>query len=378
MGIEGGAPYKFLLLLSSADQKRSVLKSFERLLCLLSNIWLKGKKMNNRQVKILGTGKYVPEKTLLSADMDKALSLMPGTVEKKSGIIKRHVIDASLGETVVDIACKAALAAVRNAGLSLNQIDCLVFAGGTGDRLVPCTAALIHHQLGLDICNIPAFDINSTCVGFLVAFDLMGYPIELGKYRHVLIVSADTPSLIMNPADMNTYIIFGDGAAAAVIGRSETGSQSAILRSLMKTYSVGAPLCAVSLGVGHIPRNAEDYKWEDYTFHMDGRGVYKLVGEKMPAFLAELLSPLHKRLSDIDVIVPHQASNIAMQSFQDVLGPFAHRLVNIYPEYGNQVAASIPTALHEAIVQKKLTRGATVLLIGTSAGVSLSGMVIRY
>ena len=331
-----------------------------------------------RSVRIKGTGKYLPQRLLTSAQMDQQFSLIPGTIEKKSGIKKRHVMDINAGETIVQMAAAAARDAVKNANLTLNDIDCLVFAGGVCERLIPCTASLIHRELELDARHIPAFDINSTCVSFVVALDTLSYTIDFGKYQNVLIVSADAASVGLNPKDMATYIILGDGAAAAVVSKSVAPEKSAILGSLMKTYSMGTHLCDLSLGLGHIPRSSEQYNWENYTFRMDGKGIYKLIGDVFPAFLTELLGPLRLRLTDIDMIVPHQASNIAIQSIRDGLGVPAHKIMDIYSDHANQVASSVPMALHEGISQNKIQRGNTVLLLGTSAGVSLSGLVFSY
>jgi 3-oxoacyl-[acyl-carrier-protein] synthase-3 len=331
-----------------------------------------------RQVKISGTGKYLPKRVVLSSEIDQKFSLVPGTIEKKSGIHKRHCADISSKEDIVSMSTIAALQAVENAGLSLDDIDCIVFAGGTPERLIPCTASLIHKELGLYKTNIPAFDINSTCLSFLVAFDHLSYLVSAGKYKHVLIVSADIPNMVMNPKDLATYIIFGDGAAAAVISKTPQNSESCVLHSLMQTHSLGAPYCDLRLGSAHIPQSAADYHWENYTFHMDGKSVYKLIGEALPSFLNEFLSHAKLHLSDIDVIIPHQASNIAMQAFSDILGKSSHKLVNIYPDYGNQVAASVPTAMHEAIMQKRISPGSKVMLLGTSAGVSLSAVVFQH
>lgn len=338
------------------------------------------KELSNKKrfIKITGTGKYLPRRAVASSEIDRKFSLVAGSIEKKSGIHTRYIADLANGETVIQMAAAAAREAVKSANLRLEDIDCLIFAGAVSERLIPCTAALIHRELDLDKTNSPAYDINSTCISFMTAVDTMSYPLDFGKYRHVLVVSADVPSIMTNPQDIATHIIFGDGAAAAVISQAKENEGSCILGSLMKTYSIGAPLCDLKLGMAHIPRSAEDYQWEQYAFHMDGRGVYKLIGEIFPAFFVELLTPLNLSLQDIDMIIPHQASNLAMQAFEEGLGVPPHKLLNIYPERGNQVAASIPNALHEAITQRKIKRGDTILLLGTSAGVSLAGIVMKY
>lgn len=331
-----------------------------------------------RLVKISGTGKYLPKKVVPSSVIDQQYSLVPGLIEKKSGIKKRHFVDLAAGEDIVRMSTAAAFQAVERANLTFDKIDCLIFAGGMQERLVPCTAALIHKELGLNETSIPAYDINSTCISFIVALDNLSFLIDSGKYENVLIISADIPSVVMDPTDISTYIIFGDGAAAGVISKTHGNGSSCILTSLMKTYSVGAPYCDISLGPSHIPRSAENYDWKKYTFRMDGKAVYTLIGQIFPSFLADLLKPARLSLSDIDMIIPHQASNIAMQAFYDALGGQGHKLMNIYPEHGNQGATSVATALHEAVIQNKIKRGDTIMLLGTSAGVSLSGIIMKY
>lgn len=326
-----------------------------------------------RAVRLLGSGIALPGTAVESRDLDLQLGFPPGTVEKKTGVRRRYVQSSG---SAAALAAQAARSAMAAAGLAFADLDCLVAASGTPDQALPCNAALVHHELGLD--GLPAFDINASCLSFLVALDQLATQIACGHYRRVLVVAADIASCGLDWNHLEASGIFGDGAAAFVLGPDE-GSGSALLGARFATYSRGVHWCEIPGGGSrHHPSRIAGPFGPLALFRMDGKSLFRLAAEKLPAFVGDLLHGAGKTLADIDLVVPHQASGHALQFVRKKFGIPPERYVDIFAEHGNQVAASLPTALHHAIAAGRLRRGQNVLLLGTGAGIGFGGVVLCY
>lgn len=188
--------------------------------------------MQLRHVKIKGTGKYLPERQISDAELDLVLGTPAGWVNKITGVGVRHY--AGEGETASMMGAKAAEAALADAGLSFEDIDCLVCTSGTKEQPLPSTAVFIQQAMGQADSGVPAFDIDATCLSFLVGLDVMSYMVEAGRYRNVLLVATEIASAGLNWEDKESSALFGDGAAAVVIGPAEAGDASGILHASLK------------------------------------------------------------------------------------------------------------------------------------------------
>jgi 3-oxoacyl-[acyl-carrier-protein] synthase III len=317
----------------------------------------------------------LPEEAVPSTDLDRRLGLAAGTVEKKTGVRVRYF---ETRRSAAALGAEAASRALADAGLSFSDIDCLVAASATPDQAMPSNAALIHRELGSGGPAIPAFDIAASCLGFLVALDTVACLIESGRYRRILIVASDIASCGLDWSKLEASGIFGDGAAAAVIGPAEA-SGSALLASAFATYSEGVHLCEIPGGGSrHHPSRTTEPLLPLSRFRMDGKAVFRLAAEHMPGFLADLLAASGVGLDEISVVVPHQASKHALQYLRRLLGVERERIIDLFAGQANQVAASLPSALDAAIRGGRLRRGETALLIGSGAGLCLGGVVLRY
>lgn len=331
-----------------------------------------------RPLRILGTGVAVSGEPVTSEEMDRRLGLPAGTVEARTGVRRRFVERRSAAVP----GAEAARAALHAAGLTLDDIDCLVAASGTPDQAMPSNASLLHHELGLSARGIPAFDIGASCLGFLMALDVVSSLIASGRYRRVLIVASDIASCGLDWSKLESSGIFGDGAAAAVVDAgdqppAETGA--GILAASFLTLSEGVHACEIPGGGSrHHPSRITQPFAPLAQFHMDGPVIFRLAGERLTDFVNGLLAQAGVTLADLDLVVPHQASGHALAFMRRRLRLRAEQVVEIFAERGNQVAASLPTALHEAIVSGRLRRGQRALLIGTGAGVQMGGLVLRY
>lgn len=332
----------------------------------------------NRSVQILGTGHALPKKCFLSSELDKKLGLPPGKLEAVGGVFRRYF--AGDDEHAASLAAKAAKQALSAANVSLKDIDCLVSASATMDQAMPSNAALVHKELGLAKYDaIPAFDINSSCLGFLAAIDNLSYLIDAGRYQRILLVASDLASCGLNWNHLESSAIFGDGAAAIVLSRAETQSGSCLYASSLKTYSEGAHFCEIPAGGSRFHPSRIKTEFEPLTkFHMNGKKVFRLASKHLQAFVDELMDSASIKMDDIDWIVPHQASRLAIEHMTKRLKLSADKVVNIFANYGNQVAASLPTALDVAVRDGRIKRGDKLLLVGTGAGLTIGGVVMEY
>jgi 3-oxoacyl-[acyl-carrier-protein] synthase III len=335
------------------------------------------KKSPVRSIRILGTGHVLPSHKVLSSELDIQLKHPLGYIERNSGVRQRHF--ATPSDTAARLGAQAALIALKAANLQLSDIDCLVAASGTMDQGMPCNAALIHHELGLSDSGVPAFDVNASCLGFLAALDTLSWAIMAGRYRCVLIVAADIASCGLDWSVIESSAIFGDGAAAVIVSLSDGHTGSTILSADLRTYSSGVGLCKIPAGGSRFHPSRIDQPFEPLAkFKMDGKGVFKLASAHIPNFVDALLLHAGITRNELDWVVPHQASHLALSHLTKRLGFHKEKVINIFAEHGNQVAASVPTTLDVAIRDGRIQRGQHVLLLGTGAGLSIGGMVMVY
>lgn len=328
-----------------------------------------------RPVTILGSGHALPERIVTSIALDSELGLAAGSVEKVSGVVQRHV--ASNTETAASLGANAARHALTAAGIELEQIDLIACASGTMDQGMPCNAALLQRELGLGHSGIPAMDINASCLGFIAAVDTLSWPLVAGRYQRVLLVCSDLASCGLDWQQLEVSGIFGDGAAAVVLGVSEGGAK--IIASSLKTFAEGAHLCQILAGGSRFHPRRIDIPFEPLTsFSMQGKSVFRLAAKHLPTLMDDLLDQAGLTQAQIDWVIPHQASQQAMQHAAKRLGFAPEKVINIFPHHGNQVAASLPTALDIAIRDQRIQRGQTLMLIGTGAGLSIGGMILEY
>jgi len=327
-------------------------------------------------VTITGTGSYLPDTRIPSTVFDQRFGRATGWSEKRYGIRSRAV---AVNEQSSEMATSAAIDALQSAGLDPEDLDLIVSASSLMEQPIPTMAVQIQNQLGLCDVGTPVLDINATCLGFVSALDTISYAIAAGRYGHVLIVCSELPSRGLNWDDPEASIIFGDGAAAAVVSRSPSQKEARIIASSVRTFSDGAPSCQFRAGGTRInPHEDIDAFLKGAKFELDGKSAFKVVAKHIDGFVQSLLDDAGLCINDIDVVIPHQASALALHHLRSRLGIAEDRMIDIFSNHGNQVSASIPTALHRGVMDGRISRGDTALLIGTSAGISIGGMVLEY
>ncbi|MDO5606034.1 MAG: 3-oxoacyl-[acyl-carrier-protein] synthase III C-terminal domain-containing protein [Paracoccus sp. (in: a-proteobacteria)] len=334
-------------------------------------------------VRIEGTGAYRPRVSLSSDQIDARLGWPRGRTAGRFQIDSRGVAGAD--ETTSFMAAEAGRAALAAAGIAADEVDLVLAACGVAEQPIPATAVLVHARLGLAGSGIPAYDIGATCLSFIAALDHAALKIAAGQARRVLVVAADIASAGLDWSRPEGAAIFGDGAAAAVLGHAgapdapAAGDGSALLAMRFETWSEGRDACVLAAGGTRInPSRPGGIAPEDATFQMDGATAFRISRRRLPRFLRGLLDAAGITRDRIDAVIPHQASAQALEHARDLLGFRHEQMVDIFADHGNQIAASLPSALHHAIASGRLRRGQVALLLGTSAGISLGSAVLRF
>jgi 3-oxoacyl-[acyl-carrier-protein] synthase-3 len=330
-------------------------------------------------VRILGTGSYLPVERVTSEALDERHGRAAGSTLGRSGVEARHY--AGPAETSSMMAAQALDRALSASGLAATDLDLLVATSAVPEQPMPTNAVLVQRALGLSDAGIPGFDVNASCLGFLFALETAMLGIAAGRYRRVGIVASEVASKGLDASDLETSSLFGDGAAAVVLSIADTadGESSGSIDALRcATYSRGAFFCQMAAGGSRYNVVTPPPRPQDYLFRMDGRAVFRLAAEKLPRFVSEVLAEAGCTPGEIDVVIPHQASSLGLRYLRERLGFPASKVVDILAARGNQVSASMPSALHEAVSAGRLQRGQRALLLGTAAGLTLGAAVIRF
>ena len=324
-------------------------------------------------VAIRGTGVFLPSQVVSAEEVDLRLGMPKGWSLKHTGVATRRFVTS---ETASEMGASALQDALSASGFT--GVDLLISASGTPQQIIPCTASLISREMGWH--GVPCMDINATCLGFIAALNLASPALAVGRYQRIAIVCSEIASKGLNWSQPEAAALMGDGAAAVIIERSGPGETSALLGCEMETWPDGAHLTEIRGGGSALPASSHipGQNTEDFLFHMDGPGIFRFAAERMAPFVARLIGESPRRWDAVDLLIPHQGSLTAMHHLRKRIGVSRDKLVEIAQDHGNTISAALPMALHKAITQGRLSRGQTALFLGTSAGFSLGGALIRY
>jgi 3-oxoacyl-[acyl-carrier-protein] synthase III len=325
-------------------------------------------------LKILGMGKYLPSRVMLSSTLEAQMGLKPGWILQKSGVEERRWAEH---ESNAELGAQALTEALENAGLAYEELDLIINASGSYDYPIPDTSCLIQRAMGKGRSGIPSFTVDATCLSFIAALEVAASFLASGRYRRIAIVSAEIASRSLNLEEKETATLLGDGAAAAIVGIAPAEETSALLQSRLETYGDGAMYTYVKGGGNVLHPNAGGHP-SDFTFHMDGPKVLGMAFKQLRPFLKALFRPLGFGLRDCEFIVPHQASKGAIDTARRLFRWRENQYIDHLATHGNCIAASIPMALYDAISQNRIARGDRVCLLGTGAGLSVGGLVLVY
>ncbi|QQA42091.1 3-oxoacyl-[acyl-carrier-protein] synthase III C-terminal domain-containing protein [Pelagovum pacificum] len=325
-------------------------------------------------IEVAGTGRALPRTVERSDDIDCRLGRSPGSMAAATGVTQRYVCRS---ESQVDLAVVAAEAALADAGVRASDIGLVLFGASVPYQSIPATAPLVMARLGMADGAAAGFDVNSTCLSFLSALDTAALWLSAGRADTALIVSAEVASRALPwDDDPEVAALFGDGAAAAILRR--TDSTGGIRATLMRSYPSAYEACGLKAGGTRFDYHRDPGAFAaNARFGMTGKELFRLSSRHFGGFVEELLSDAGWRLEDVDLVVPHQASPFALTHMARQVGVSPDRLVDIAALHGNQIAASIPFAFDVARTDGRAGVGSRVLMLGTSAGVSFGGMALE-
>ncbi len=327
------------------------------------------------QVSIRGTGHFLPGTPVSSKTLDAKIGQNSGYLETETGVISRHYA-GDLSQ--IDMAVTAARRALNQSRLGANDVDLVIAANGIPYQTLPSTAPLLMRELGIADGTAAAFDVNSTCTSFISALDVASRQIQSGSCRHALIISSEIASRGLPWSEQpEVAALFGDGAAAAVISAEDRAGKG-ILASLMRSYPSKYEACQIGAGGTRFDfQENQDEFARNTLFQMNGGDLFKLTLKHFPGFLEELLDMAGWQKEDVDLVVPHQASPHALDHMGRLAGFDTSKVVNLAARIGNQIAASLPTTLDHARRSGRAEPGTRLLMLGTSAGVSFSGIAMQ-
>ncbi len=324
-------------------------------------------------VTISGTGSYVPEKILTNTDLEKIVDTSDEWIFSRTGIKERRI--AAEGEFTSHMATKAAERALEQAGITAKEVDLIIVATITPDTLTPSTACYVQANLGAS--SAVAFDISAACSGFLYAMKLAKRLISDGAYQNALIIGAEKLSSFINWKDRNTCVLFGDGAGAAVLRKSEPG-EGRILASETGSDGRHAGLLDIKGGGSACPITMANATDNLATLAMQGREVFKLAVTAMRQASEKVIERAGLTPDDITLVVPHQANLRIIDAISDRLAiPNEKVFVNLH-KYGNTSAAAIAIALDEAHREGKFKRGDNIIMVAFGAGLTWAAAAIEW
>ena len=315
-------------------------------------------------VGIVGLGVYVPPKVMTNDDWAEIVDTSDEWITTKTGIKERRIADDDTCTS--DLAVAASNLAMEEAEIGPGDVDMLILATSSPDVPLSSTAGITQHKLGCD--KAAAFDINAVCAGWVHALDVGARFAGTPGYDNVLVVGAEVYSRILNWGDRTTCVLFGDGAGAAVLQRVEDGR--GLLGSWMMSDGGGSSVIEIPAGGVRTPIPSEDFDEGDQYFHMDGRAVWRFAIEAFPQAVRGVLGRVGRDLSEVDLIVPHQANLRIVEAGMENLGlPMGKTFTNLQ-KYGNTAGASVPIALREALDEGLVKPGNLVVTVAFGGGLA--------
>ena len=315
--------------------------------------------------KIAGTGSYLPAKILSNKELETMVDTTDEWIFTRTGIRERHI--AAEDEFTSDLALQASLKAIESAGIHLSNIDLIIVATTTPDKILPSVATMLQRKLGIVGC--PAFDIQAVCSGFVYALATADNFIKVGAAKCALVLGAETFSRITDYTDRSNCILWGDGAGAVILQASQADINAK--EGVISTHLHADGNYEKML---HVPRKAEGRD----TVLMEGNAVFKMAVNTLDQIVDETLAANGMQKSDIDWLVPHQANIRIISATAKKLDMSMDKVVVTVDRHGNTSAASIPLALDVAVRDGRIKRGDVILMEAFGGGLTWGSALIKY
>jgi 3-oxoacyl-[acyl-carrier-protein] synthase-3 len=326
-----------------------------------------------RRVKIAGLATYVPPRVLSNADLEKMVETSDEWILQRTGIRERHIVDP--GVATSDLAKEAAICAMRQAGVTPDQIGFIVVGTTTPDTIFPSTACTLQYKIGAS--SAWGFDLGAACSGFTYSLTVGMQMVASGAHDYALVVGADVMSSIIDYTDRTTCVLFGDGAGAVVLAPAGD-EEPAILGFAHEIDGSGGPALCMPAGGSRLPASHETVDNRLHYVKQDGQTVFRFAVRKTEEICRRLLDQHGLSPEEIDLFVSHQANRRIIQAAADRLKLPESKVVINLERYGNTTGATIPLALADAVRDRRVKKGDMVLLASVGAGFTVGAVLLRW
>jgi 3-oxoacyl-[acyl-carrier-protein] synthase III len=324
--------------------------------------------------KVAGTGSYLPEKKLTNQDLEKLVDTNDAWITERTGIKSRRI--AAEGELTSDLALKASQKALDVAGMSAKDIDAIIVATVSPDQIMPSTACVLQRKLGAR--DVMSLDISAACTGFVYGLGIANDFIMTGRYRNILVVGAEILHNFVNYKDRETCILFGDGAGAFVLTRSDESESSKVYSHHLHADGAISDLLELPVGGSAIPFSHEALDKGLHHMRMKGREIFKHAVRTMSQCCDEALKANQMQGSDVDWVIPHQANMRIIDAVAKHFGIPMNKVIVEIEDMGNTSSATVPVAFDRAVRDGRIQRGQNLLLTAFGAGVTSGSLLMRY
>lgn len=320
---------------------------------------------------ITGIGASLPEKVLTNYDLEKIVDTSDEWITTRTGIRERRIAAENIAAS--DLSSEAAKQAIEMAKLKPQDIDLIIVCTVTPDMMYPSTAAIVQNNIGA--VNASAFDLSAGCTGFIYGVTTAKQFIKSGFYKHIVVVGCDVLSRVTDFTDRNTCILFGDGAGAVVVSRTE---EEGIIDEYIKAEGSGGRFLSLPGGGSRFPASLETIEKRMHYTYMEGTEVFKFAVKAMPEAVNNLMGRVNSSIDEIDHLIPHQANIRIIESAAKRLGMPMNKIGMTIDKYGNMSSASIPVTLYDDFVGKKIKKGDKIVLVGFGAGLTYGAVLINW
>ncbi|MFN3755615.1 MAG: 3-oxoacyl-ACP synthase III family protein [Flavobacterium sp.] len=332
--------------------------------------------------KITGLGFYVPDRIVTNNELSSLMDTNDAWIQERTGIQERRHVRPGDGETTTSMGVKAAEQAIERAGVEKDDIDFIIFATLSPDYYFPGPGVLVQRDLGLK--TVGALDVRNQCSGFVYAVSIADQYIKTGMYKNILVIGSELHSkgLDMTTRGRGVSVIFGDGAGAAILSREEDVTKGILSTHLHSEGQFAEELSVTAPGMGKrwVTDILKDNNPDDDSFYpyMNGQFVFKNAVQRFSEVIMEGLTTNNLQVSDIDMLIPHQANLRISQFIQQKFKLTDDQVYNNIQKYGNTTAASVPIALTEAWETGKIKSGDLVVLAAFGSGFTWGSVIIRW
>ena len=332
--------------------------------------------------KIIGLGHYVPENIVTNDDLSKVMDTTDEWIQERTGIKERRWVKPGDGQSTFTMGLEAAKKAISNAGINKEDLDLIIFATLSPDYYFPGPGVQIQEALEID--TVAALDIRAQCSGFVYSISVADQFIKTGMYKNILVIGSELQShgIDKSTRGRSISVIFGDGAGAAVLSREEDISKGILSTHIHSEGKHALELATEAPGMGTrwVTDIIKDNDAEDLSYrpYMNGQFVFKHAVKRFSEVITEGLQKNKLEVSDIDMLIPHQANLRISQFIQKRFGLSDDQVYNNIQNYGNTTAASIPIALSEAHEQGKIKEGDIVVLAAFGSGFTWGSVIIKW